>query len=140
MISNHILSMWEFTRNTFTEKISKLDDKDFLISDGKVTIGQIVYHTSQAEYIFLEWFFNSQLKQDMPKDIHENKEALMIFLHDSNKAVLKAIKQLPEDKWSISIDSKMGKSTPAEAIARLIYHAGIHSGQITSMLRNQNSK
>lgn len=42
-----------------------------------------------------------------------------------------AMKALSEEPWHIGVDSRMGLSTPLEAIGRLMYYTGVHAGQIS---------
>jgi len=128
---NNIIEMWKFTRAKFTEKIEKIDEADLTLKLDKASIGEIIYHTAEAEYIFADWFLGRKLNQPFPINITKDKSALLKFLQEANEDLITTMEILPKEKWTEKIPSKMGESTPAEAIGRLIYHAGIHAGQIT---------
>src|SRR5699024_4046679 len=131
MYYNNIIEMWKITRAKFTEKIEKFDEADLTLKLDKASIGEIIYHTAEAEYIFADWFFVRKLNQALPINITKNKSELLKLLQEANEDLIKTMENLPKEKLAEKIQSKMGESTPAEAIGRLIYHAGIHSGQIT---------
>jgi hypothetical protein len=38
------------------------------------------------------------------------------------------------------VESSIGASTPLEAVGRLMYHTGIHSGQISLIQKNARSQ
>src|SRR5699024_2052092 len=132
-MKHNIIEMWKFTRGKFTEKIEKLDEADLALKLDKASIGEIIYHTAEAEYIFADWFFGRELKQAFPINITKDKSALLTFLQEADEALISEMNKLLEEKWSEKISSRMGESTHAEAIGRLIYHAGIHAGQITTI-------
>lgn len=126
-----ILPMWNITRNKFTEKVEKLDEHLLTKKLDGMTIGELAYHTGEVEYMFATWFFDIEAPENIPANIQANKTALVQFLHDANKHFTYAMEQLDEEKWHEVIASRMGETTPAEAVARLIYHTGIHAGQIS---------
>lgn len=131
MIDNTVLSMWKMTRGKFTEKVEKLTESELSLKLDGMTIGELVYHTAEVEYIFASWFFGCETKTDMPKNIKEEKAALLQFLQEANDDLIEAMTQLDVSKWSERVATRMGETTPVESIARLIYHTGIHAGQIT---------
>lgn len=133
MALTEVLSMWEMTRGKFTEKVMKLEENELSHEIDGTTIGKLIYHTADVEFIFSDWFFDYQTSEPFPKDIETNKAALVQFLQDANAHFIQAMKQLDESKWNEKVASRMGDTTPAEAVARLIYHTGIHSGQITTI-------
>lgn len=131
MIDKTVLSMWKMTRGKFTEKVEKLAESELSLKLDGMTIGELVYHTAEVEYIFASWFFDRETKTDMLENIKEDKAALLQFLQEANDHLIEAMTQLDAFKWNEKVASRMGETTPVESIARLIYHTGIHAGQIT---------
>lgn len=125
-------TMWTSVRNRFTEKAQAIEEVDLQKKLGETSIADLLYHTGQVEYLFADWYFG-QAAEELPKPSLTNKAELLSFLEASNAFLLKAMAALPEEKWTEVVSSKMGDSTPAEVVGRLIYHAGIHSGQITDI-------
>ncbi|HLQ74313.1 MAG TPA: DinB family protein [Bacillota bacterium] len=135
MVNEQIISMWSFTRQRFLEKVEKIDEKDFSLSLNNVSIGDLIYHTADVEYIFMDWFFDKKIEHPFTKDDVTNKEKMIRFLNEANEAFIHVMQQTSENSWQEVISSRMGECTRAEAVARLIYHAGIHSGQMTDILK-----
>nr|WP_236290888.1 hypothetical protein [Paenibacillus allorhizoplanae] len=42
-----------------------------------------------------------------------------------------AAKKFEHEAWTVPVESPMGSSTPLEEVGGLMYHTGIHSGQIS---------
>ena len=93
----------------------------------------LVTHTAEVEYIFAEWFFNKSKPETAPLEATTTHGELLVA---SNAHLDEAMKELPEDMWQTPVESPMGASTPLEAIGRLMYHAGIHSGEISLIQKN----
>lgn len=60
-------------------------------------------------------------------------DELISFLEGSNQFFKTAMQELPDADWNEIKETRMGQFTPFEAIGRLMYHAGIHAGQITDI-------
>lgn len=121
--------MWSALRDRFQKTAEGLSDEELGKKLGKSSISDLLFHTAEVEYMFAEWFFQKKKLEDMlepPQDI----AAFVMLLQASNEHVLAAMRELPVEAWNVSVDSPLGTSTPLEAIGRLMYHAGIHSGQI----------
>ncbi|GAE08606.1 hypothetical protein JCM10914_4911 [Paenibacillus sp. JCM 10914] len=58
-------------------------------------------------------------------------DELIQLLEASNQHLLAGMSALPEEKWHEIRKCPIGPSTPLEAVGRLMYHTGIHSGQIS---------
>lgn len=71
---------------------------------------------------------------------HTSLEELVAFMEASNEHLIEAMRALPEEAWDQSVESPIGASTPLEAIGRLMYHTGIHSGQISLIQKNARLK
>ncbi|MDR6554444.1 DinB family protein [Paenibacillus qinlingensis] len=65
------------------------------------------------------------------KASYTNLQELVDDLTVSNNHLIEAMRALPEEAWTVPVDSPMGPSTPLEAVGRLMYHTGIHAGQIS---------
>lgn len=126
-----IVPMWDIVREKFMKKIHALQEEDLALQLGNTTIGGLIYHTGEAEYIFLDWYFGKSPDGDTIKPALTDKAGLIDYLIESDLFLKSVMKNLPEEKWNEVVDSKMGSSTPLEAISRLIYHTGIHAGQMT---------
>ena len=66
-----------------------------------------------------------------PSDV---KGYIKLLIH-SNNHVLQAIKDLPDASWDQVKQSSFGKSTPLEAVGRLMNHTAMHGGQISLIQR-----
>lgn len=125
-----VLPMWNAVRDRFLEKVKALSNEDLQLQLGDVTIGDLLYHTGEVEYIFADWYFGKR-SEKITRPSLTNKEELITFLIDSNNFLKDAMKDLPEESWHEMKETRMGPSTPLEIIGRLMYHIGIHAGQIT---------
>ncbi len=127
-----VLPMWDAVRNRFFEKAVALMEEDLSLKLGDTTIGHLLFHTGEVEYIFADWYFGKS-KGEIPKPSFTNKEEQVAFLLESNQFLKEAMKDLPEEKWHEAKETRMGSSTPLEVMGRLMYHTGIHSGQISDI-------
>lgn len=127
-----VLPMWNAVRNRFFENAIALPEDVLELKLGDMTIGNILFHTGEVEYIFADWYFDEN-NGEIPKPSLTNKEELVAFLLESNRFLKDAMKSLPEEKWHEIRETRMGNSTPLEVMGRLMYHTGIHSGQITDI-------
>ena len=132
MTYSTVLPMWHAVRSRFSERIEKLTTDQLSLKLGDMTIGQLIYHTAEVEYIFADWYFDRK-SEEMKSPPLTNKEDLIQFLHESNEFFIETMKKLPEEKWHEEKKTRMGSSTPLEVVGRLMYHTGIHSGQISDI-------
>lgn len=132
MIYETILPVWNALRDRFQDKVKGLTDEDLKLKIGDKTLGSILHHTGEAEYIFADWIFGKKVAS-LPKPSLEKIDDIVEFLEGSNEFLKQAMEQLPEEKWHVAVETPKGESTPLEAVGRLMYHAGIHSGQITAV-------
>ena len=86
--------------------------------------------------MFAEWFFGKSMPVEIAKPTFTNIEELVELLRASNEHLIEAMKELPEVDWHKSMESPIGASTPLEAMGRLMYHTGIHAGQISLIQKN----
>lgn len=124
-----VLPIWNALREQFQKKISELSEEDIHMKLGETTIGSLLTHTAEVEYMFSEWFFDHSKPGTVTSP--KNKQDYLQLLQDSNAHFCKAMENLPIDSWKTVKRSSFGDSTPLEAVGRLMNHTGMHSGQIT---------
>lgn len=127
-----VYPMWEAVRSRFTKTVTTLTEEELSLKLGETSIGQLVYHTGEVEYIFAEWYFEEKSK-DIEQPSLTDKEELLHYLEAANQFLIAAMRKLPEEKWHEARETRMGSSTPLEIVGRLMYHTGIHSGQISDI-------
>jgi uncharacterized damage-inducible protein DinB len=134
--------IWRTTRNRFCKMAQELKEEELLLQllSDRTSIGHMLRHNAEVEYMFAEWFFGHKKPEEVTyftdgqaKDTKQfaNLAELLEILENSDKHLSQAMRVLPEDAWDISVESPIGPSTPREAIGRLIYHSGLHAGQIS---------
>ena len=132
MTFSTVLPIWNATRQRFLKTAQALPPEDLALQLGQSSIGSLLHHTAEAEYMFAEWFFGRKLPADgIAKPSLTSHEQLISLLIDSNDHLVAAMEELTAEQWHTSVESRMGPSTPLEAIGRLMYHSGIHTGQIS---------
>lgn len=139
MTISTVLPIWNAVRDRFQKTVSTLPQKDLHLQLGTSSIGNLVYHTAEVEYMFAEWFFGKKMPEKIEKPSFENIEELVTLLKESNAFLIEAMSDLDENNWQRSVSSPIGESTPLEAVGRLMYHTGIHSGQISMIQKNGHS-
>lgn len=137
MTYSTVLPIWNAIRERFHKTANALPEQDLSLQLGTTSIGSLLNHTAEVEYMFAEWFFGKAMPEGgIPKPALTNKDELVEFLESSNERILQAMKELPEEDWHKSMESPIGASTPLEAVGRLMYHTGIHAGQISLIQKN----
>ncbi|MFC4808921.1 DinB family protein [Paenibacillus sp. GCM10023250] len=142
-----VLPIWSAIQSRFFRTASELSPDDLALSFGSASIGGMLRHNAEVEYMFAEWFFRRPMPEHVklatsggPAGFAGDADlgALLQLLGDSNEQLRGAMRDLPEAAWTEPVVPPMGgpASTPLEAVGRLMYHAGIHAGQI-SMIRKQ---
>ncbi|MFJ7936587.1 DinB family protein [Sporosarcina sp. NPDC096371] len=140
MTYSTVLPIWNATRQRFLKTAKALPAQDLALQLGQSSIGSLLHHTAEAEYMFAEWFFGKKMPDEgIAKPSITNHEELVELLVASNDHLLEAMHALTEEQWHTSVESPMGPSTPVEAIGRLIYHTGMHAGQISLIQKNGQS-
>ncbi|RJE86153.1 DinB family protein [Paenibacillus sp. 1011MAR3C5] len=143
-----VLPVWEAIQSRFHKMVKGLPEEDLSLAIGPASIGYMLRHNAEVEYMFAEWFFGQMMPEGLkmvtsrgPKGGGEsptfaNLSELVALLEASNGFLIQAMKELPDEQWRESVESPMGPSTPLEAIGRLMYHTGIHAGQISLIQKN----
>lgn len=141
MTYSTVLPIWNASRQRFLKIAQALPAEDLGLQLGQSSIGSLLHHTAEAEYMFAEWFFGRKMPAEgIPKPSLTSHEQLIDLLIASNNHLVAAMEELTEEQWHIRVESRMGPSTPLEAIGRLMYHAGIHAGQISLIQKNGQSQ
>ncbi|MBD7908598.1 DinB family protein [Sporosarcina gallistercoris] len=131
-----VLPLWEALRQRFTHTTSALPESDLNLTLGKSSIRALLYHTAEVEYMFAEWFFGKTKPEYPAQTSSDSIQQLVELLAASNAHFVAAMKELPEEDWRAPIESPMGVSSPLEAVGRLMYHTGMHAGQISLIQQN----
>lgn len=136
MTYSTVLPIWNAIRERFHKTAEALPEQDLSLQLGKSRIGSLLHHTAEVEYMFAEWFFGKSMPEGITKPSLTDLEVLVDLLAASNLHLIEAMKELPEEEWHKSMESPIGASTPLEAVGRLMYHTGIHAGQISLIQKN----
>ncbi|KAA0942106.1 DinB family protein [Sporosarcina sp. ANT_H38] len=136
MTYSTVLPIWNAIRERFLKTAEALPEQDLSLQLGKSTVASLLHHTAEVEFMFAEWFFGRNMPGEKEKPSFTNLEELVKLLRASNEHLIEAMKELPEEDWHKSMESPIGASTPLEAVGRLMYHTGIHAGQISLIQKN----
>ena len=128
-----ILPIWNALRNRFQKNVEGLPEDIIHMKLGDVSVGSLLYHTAEVEYMFSGWFFDKPMEDPILQPTH--LKGYIRLLKHSNKHVLQAIKDLPDESWDLVKQSSFGESTPLEAVGRLMNHTAMHGGQISLIQR-----
>ena len=126
-----VVPVWNALRERFTKMATGLTEEQLDLSIGESSIRGLLYHTAEVEYMFADWYLGQPMEDELPKA--STLPELLELLKASDENLKHALKNLTEEQWHTSVESKMGASTPLEVVGRLMYHAGIHAGQIALM-------
>lgn len=142
-----VLPIWQSIKQRFHKMVKSLPEQNLSQKLDSVSVVSLIKHTAEAEFIFMEWFFGAttpddvKIKMSKKSDAgHESLDELLEMLELSDNHVITCMQQLPQDAWHIPVESPMGTSTPLEAVGRLMYHAGIHAGQISLIQKTVNTQ
>ncbi|GKV56497.1 hypothetical protein NCCP2222_24440 [Sporosarcina sp. NCCP-2222] len=131
-----VLAMWNALRQRFAQMAEGLTEEQLDWALGDTSIRFLLHHTAEVEFLFAEWFLGKKQPAQLPP--FSTRTELLALLRASDQHVKDAIHALPEEKWTDPVESRIGASTPLEAIGRLMYHAGIHAGQIALIKKQHN--
>ncbi|AJS59559.1 DinB family protein [Paenibacillus sp. IHBB 10380] len=146
MTFSTVLPIWQAIQERFHKTAKALSEEDLSLQIGSTSIESLLRHNAEVEFMFADWFFGRSIPEECnnaksPGLVDNNKsfaclEELVDLLKASNANLIEAMRELPEEAWHQSVESPMGASTPLEAVGRLMYHTGIHSGQISLIQKN----
>ncbi|AZN39077.1 DinB family protein [Paenibacillus albus] len=137
-----VLPIWRVVRDRFQKMVESLKEEELhmAMSPESATIAHMIRHNAEVEYMFADWFFGRSAPEDITymasgkTDSYDPEAftlgAVIAFSAAADTYFTEAMSVLPSDLWDVEITSKIGPSTPREALGRAIYHTGIHAGQI----------
>lgn len=138
--------IWNAVHQRFMKMVSGLSEQELALGQDASSIASMLIHNAEVEYLFSEWFFGVPVPEEIKAKLAGLKEPdalaactlpeITAFLESSNEHLHKAMRNLTEDAWAVPVQSSYGTSAPLEVIGRLIYHTGIHSGQISLIRKN----
>lgn len=144
------LTLWRTIQERFLKTAKSLPEQDLELKLGTASIGYMLRHGAEVEYMFAEWFFSRSMPADLTlltkngpagsKASFTHLPDLIAFLEASNQFLIEAMRDLPEEAWHIPVESPLGTCTPLEALGRLMYHTGIHAGQISQIQKAFQTK
>ncbi|WP_339315968.1 DinB family protein [Paenibacillus sp. FSL R10-2734] len=135
MTITSVLPIWQAVQERFHKMVKALPEEDLNLKLGNSTIGGLISHSAEVEFMFAEWFFGRP-KPEGEHAAYTTLNELVDLLAASNENLIAAMRELPEEAWHVNVESKFGTSTPLEAVGRLMYHTGIHAGQISLIQKN----
>lgn len=135
MTFTSVLPIWQAVQERFHKTVKALPEEDLNLKLGNSTIGGLIIHNAEVEFMFSEWFFGRP-KPQSDDAAYTTLNELVDLLTASNENLVAAMRELPEEAWHVSVASAFGTSTPLEAVGRLMYHTGIHAGQISLIQKN----
>ncbi|MED1821901.1 DinB family protein [Brevibacillus agri] len=136
------LTLWLTIQERFHKTAKIMPEQDLTLGLGPASIGYMLRHNAEVEYMFAEWFFGRSIPADVelltkngPVEGRQftNLQELADFMTASNEHLLEGMKSLSEEAWHTPVNTPLGSSTPLEALGRLMYHTGIHAGQISQI-------
>ena len=140
MDSQTILAMWAAVQDRFSHMVKALDDEQLQLAIGPATIGYMIRHSAEVEYVYAQWVFGKPKPEGIeymtlrgPGQYNgelDQLQPLIALLQHSNETISRAIHDLPAEQWNEEVHTPRGTFTRLDAIAQLIYHTGIHAGQI----------
>lgn len=142
-----MLALWNTVGTRFRSTVSKLAPEEMNLKIGSASIGYMARHNAEVEYMFADWYFGKGIPEEIEMltskgpaqddTDYSDVGALVQFLEASNLHMIAAMEALSEEAWHQPVSSPMGPSTtPVESIGRLIYHTGLHAGQISLIQKN----
>lgn len=140
--------IWDTIQERFYNMIQELTDEELSYGVGSATIGYMIRHNAEVEYLFTEWYFGQELPADVeirtsrgpsgdPNRYTSILDMLQLIQH-SQHHIRQAMCTLPEQAWHVPVKSPMGTITPLQAVGRLLYHSSLHAGQIAFILKHTN--
>lgn len=136
MTYSTVVPIWSALRDRFQGTVEALPEQDLQLVIGTTKVSDLLYHTAEVEFMFADWFFGKEQPAEFMASEERNLASLVALLAASNTHLLGAMEALPEDQWQQVVKSPMGDSTPLEAVGRLMYHTGMHAGQISLIRKN----
>jgi DinB superfamily len=141
MTFDSVYPIWRTVRDRFQKSVQSLKEEELLfkLSPDTSSIGYTIRHGAEVEYMFAEWFFKKSTPESITfiasgpstdDSLYANLQEQLAFLEASDRHLSEAMRELPEVAWDEVVNSPIGPSTPREALGRVLYHTGLHAGQI----------
>ena len=145
-----IMPVWSAIQSRFLNTVKQLTNDELALQMDDTSIGYMLRHNAEVEYMFAAWFFNKPMPEDLvihthrgatrSKETFTKLEELVSFLEASQTWLIEGMSELPESEWNEMKKCPIGDSTPLEAVGRLMYHTGIHAGQISYIKKQHAAK
>ena len=146
MNTETVIAMWESLQGRFHKLVKELPQEALHLAIGPASVGHMIRHSAEVEFVYAEWVFG------VPKPAYleyhtlrgpgnsviefNNVDELVALLEASNTMIIAAMKALPEEDWNKEVKTPRGTFSPLDAISQLMYHTGIHAGQISLMQKH----
>ncbi|UVI30696.1 DinB family protein [Paenibacillus spongiae] len=136
-----VYPVWRTVRDRFQKSMQGLKEEELnlKLSQDTSSIGFMLRHNAEVEYMFADWFFNSSTPADIAfitsgpskgDSTFTGLQEMLAFSEASDAYLSEAMRRLPDEAWDQPVSSPIGTSTPREALGRVLYHTGLHAGQI----------
>lgn len=145
-----IMPVWNTIQSSFHKMVKQLTDEEMVLEMDGSSVGYMLRHNAEVEYMFAAWFFNKPMPSDLTihtgrgasksKESFTDLEEMVRFLEASQSWLIEGMSELPEHEWNEVKKCPIGDCTPLEAVGRLMYHTGIHSGQISYLKKLNTAK
>ncbi|MGG0813457.1 DinB family protein [Paenibacillus alvei] len=140
--------IWETIQERFYHMVKELTDDELSYGVGNATIGYMIRHNAEVEYLFAEWYFGQELPMNMEirtsrgpagdPNTYTSIFEMLQLIRESQEHIGQAMRALPEQSWHVPVKSPMGTITPLQSVGRLLYHTSLHAGQIALLLKHTN--
>jgi len=141
-----IVPLWKHLQGSFLKMVKELPEQDLTLQAGAMSIGKMIRHNAEAEFMMTEWYFNKPMPDGLEIYTRRgaagstkeftNLQELVDILEASSEHLIAAMRELPEERWHDVVESPIGPSTRLEAVSRMMYHTGLHAGQISLVRKN----
>ncbi|RAV22794.1 DinB family protein [Paenibacillus contaminans] len=137
-----VYPVWRTVRDRFQKSMQniKTEELNLKLSADTSSIGHMLRHNAEVEYMFADWFFKCAVPEGITfvtsgpgsgDVVFSDLQKLLEFSEASDRHLSAAMRALPEEAWDQPVASPLGTSTPREALGRALYHTGLHAGQIS---------
>lgn len=141
MFEQTLMPSFQMARSRYLDTLNGLEEHQlsWKLAPGSNSIGFLIRHIAEVEYRFGQMFFQAPVPDQVtlatigPVRDEGNYTALaplLAFKDQSYEHLLQTLSSLPEADWDIPCEAPIGKLTPRQALGRLTFHMGYHSGQI----------
>lgn len=146
MNTETIIVMWEALQTRFHKLVKELPLEALTLAIGPASVGHMIRHSAEVEFVYAEWVFGVKKPEDLVYQTlrgpgHATVEfteldELVALLERSNQMMIAAMRALPEEDWTKEVKTPRGTFSAVDAVSQLMYHTGIHAGQISLMQKH----